>query len=148
RLLERRCGIDRTSDSAERLQLLRSEIEQRSLDPTTVLPMLAPLLGIDPQVGYQPVSAEGRKLYGQICGTVRDYLLACVRETPALVLVEDMHWFDEDTVEVVRSLLGTELDGHVLVVMTSREQAVPAGPHVDVFDLKPLSDSETDELIV
>ena len=148
RLLERRCGIDRTSDPAERLQLLQAEIEQRSLDPTTVLPLLAPLLGINPQVGYQSVSAEGRKLYGQICAAVGDYLLACVHETPALVLVEDMHWFDEDTVEVVRSLLDAELDGHVLVVMTSREQMVPASPHTDVVDLKPLSDSETDELIV
>ncbi|MCW1822586.1 guanylate cyclase [Mycolicibacterium conceptionense] len=148
RLLERRCGIDRTSEPAERLQLLRSEIEQRALDPATVLPLLAPLLGIDPQVGYQPASAEGRKLSGRICGAVRDYLLACVRDTPALVVVEDMHWFDEDTTEVIQSLLAADLDGHVLIVMTSREQAVPASALTEVLDLKPLSDSETDELIV
>jgi len=148
RLLERRCGIGRSSDPAARLQHLRTEIQERALDPTTVVPLLAPLLGIDPQYGYEPFPAEGCKLYDQICGAVRDYLLACVRETPALVLVEDMHWFDEDTAEVVRSLLDADLGGHVLVVMTSRERVIPAVSGTTVFDLKTLSDIETDELIV
>ena len=68
--------------------------------------------------GYQPVQAEGRKLYELICGAVQDYLLASVRDAPALMLVEDMHWFDEDTVEAVRRLLDTDLGGHVMIVMT------------------------------
>ena len=106
------------------------------------------LLGIDPQFGYQPVHAEGRKLYDQICDAVHDYLLACVRETPALVLVEDMHWFDEDTAEVVRSLLDADLKGHVVVVMTSREQVLPDSSQAAVFHLNPLADDEVDELIV
>lgn len=148
RLLERRCGIGRTSDPAERLQHLRAEIGERSLDPATMVPLLAPLLGIDPQFGYQPVHAEGRKLYDQICDAVRDYLLACIRETPALVLVEDMHWFDEDTAEVVRSLLDADLKGQVVVVMTSREQVLPDSSQAAVFHLNPLADDEVDELIV
>ncbi len=148
RLLERRCGIGRSSDPAERLQHLRAEIEDRSLDPAIVVPLLAPLLGIDPQFGYEPVQAEGRKLYDRICEAVRDYLLACVHEAPALVLVEDMHWFDEDTAEVVESLLGADLNGHVLVVMTSREPVLPENPQVVGFHLNPLTDDEADELIV
>jgi class 3 adenylate cyclase len=147
RLLERHCGIGRTSDPTERLQDLRAEIEDRSLDPATMIPLLAPLLGIDPQFGYQPVHAEGRKLYDKICDAVRDYLLACIRDTPALVLVEDLHWFDEDTADVIRSLLEAELNGHVLVVMTSREQ-VPESAHAVAFHLEPLTDDEVDELIV
>jgi class 3 adenylate cyclase len=149
RLLERRCGIGRTSDPAERLQHLQSEVEARLLDPAAVVPLLAPVLGIDPQSGYQPVHAEGRKLYEQIADAVQDYLLACVRDVPALLLVEDMHWFDEDTVEVVRSLLRADLSGRVLIVMTSREQlSLTDSSQAEVFELKPLTDDETDQLIV
>ena len=122
RLLERRCGIGQTSQPEERLQHLRREIEERSLDPTTIVPLLAPVLGIGSETGYQPSPAEGRKLSEQIAGAVHDYLMACGRDTPSLVLVEDMHWFDEDTSEVVRSLLDADLGGHVLVVMTNRVQ--------------------------
>ena len=148
RLLERRCGIGRTSDPTERLQHLQAEIEEQSLDPATMVPLLAPLLGIDPQFGYQPVPAEGRKLYDRIGDAVREYLLACVRETPTLVLVEDMHWFDEDTADVVRSLLDAELNGHVLVVITSREPILPDSSQTVAFHLNPLTDNEADELIV
>jgi class 3 adenylate cyclase len=148
RLLERRCGIGRTSDPAERLRHLRAEVRERALDPAIVVPLLAPVLGIDPQAGYQPVHAEGRKLFEQIDGAVRDYVLACVRDAPALVLAEDMHWFDEDTTEVVHSLLDADLGGRVLIVMTSREPAVADGSRAQIFELQPLTDDEAAQLIV
>ncbi|WP_231514610.1 adenylate/guanylate cyclase domain-containing protein [Mycobacterium sp. URHB0044] len=149
RLLERQCGIGRTSDPAERLRYLEREVEERSLESSALIPLLAPVLGIDPRSGYRPVHAEGRKLYGQIAGAVHDYLLACVHDAPALVLVEDMHWFDEDSIEVLQSLMRADLGGHVLIVMTSREQVpLTDSSQVEAFELKPLTDDETDDLIV
>ena len=148
RLLERRCGIGRTSDPAERLRNLEREISGLALDPAIVVPLLAPVLGIPPQAGYQPVHAEGRKLYEQIASAVHDYLMACVRDGPALVLVEDMHWFDEDTVEVVQSLLGADTGGHVLIAMTSRNLAdVPDSSRAEIFELKALSAADIETLI-
>ena len=105
RLLERRCGIKRDSDPAERLRKLQAEVTLRSLDPAAMVPLLAPVLGISSESGYQPARAEGPKLYGQIAGAIHDYLLACLGSGPALVFIDDVHWFDEDTVEVVQALL-------------------------------------------
>lgn len=148
RLLERRCGIGRTSQPAERLQLLRHEIEELALDPGAMVPLLAPVLGIGPETGYQQIPAEGRKLYQQITGAVHEYLMACSRDTPSLILVEDMHWFDEDTVDVVRSLLSADLGGHVMVVMTNRvPMSLPDTARAQVFELEPLSDDEANQLI-
>ena len=65
-LLERRCGIDRKTDPADRLRLLQAEVAARSLDLVRVAPLLAPVLGIAPEAGYEPVPAEGRKLYALI----------------------------------------------------------------------------------
>lgn len=148
RLLERNCGIGRGTDAAERLRHLEVEIRQRSLDPPTVVPLLAPVLGIAPQSGYQAVHAEGRRLYDQIVRAVHDYLSACMRGEPALLLAEDMHWFDEDTIEVVRSLLD-EKRGGLLIVATGRDQAsLPDSSRAKVFDLKPLTDQQADDLII
>ena len=58
-LLERRCGINRLADGGQRLALLRAELAAQGLDPQTAGPLLAPVLGIGPQEGYQPVAAEG-----------------------------------------------------------------------------------------
>jgi class 3 adenylate cyclase len=148
RLLERRCGIDRTSQPVERLRHLRREVEERSLDPDTIIPLLAPVLGIGPETGYQTAPAEGRKLYEQIAAAVHEYLMACSRDAPTLILVEDMHWFDEDTFDVVASLLSGDLGGHVLVVMTNRvRMSLPDTARAQVLELKPLSDDEADQLI-
>ncbi|WP_099021783.1 ATP-binding protein [Mycolicibacterium palauense] len=147
RLLERRCGITRVSEPSERLTLLTRELVDRSLDPSTMIPLLAPILGIAPSAGYEPVQAEGRKLFELISAAVQDYLRACVRAVPALVLVEDMHWFDEDTVEAVQHLLASDLGGHVLVVMTSRNEIPFPADLVETFELRPLSDAEAEQLI-
>lgn len=120
RLVERRCGIDRDSEPMDRLRRLEAEVAKCGLEPETMVPLLAPVLGITQQTGYEPTKAAGFKLFDQIAGAVRDYLLACIGDGPALVLVDDMHWFDEDTVKVVHSLLRANL-GRLLVVITARQ---------------------------
>ena len=146
RLLERRCGIRRDSDAADRLRRLQAEAMQLSLDPAAVVPLLAPVLGVGPESGYEPVRAGADKLYEQIAKGIHNYLLACLGSGPGLVLVEDMHWFDEDTIEVVQALLREDL-GRLLVVITGRQLPSLAG-NTQVLELKPLCDTEADELII
>jgi class 3 adenylate cyclase/tetratricopeptide (TPR) repeat protein len=147
-LLERLCGISRLTDTTERLRLLRAEITERGLDPSAVVPALAPVLGIGPEYGYEPIEAEGRRLEHLIASTVRSYLTACLKGGPALLVVEDLQWFDPATVEVVDRMLGAG-EGRLLVVLTSRDgKSLPSHWQTEQFDLAALTDDETDELIV
>ena len=91
----------------------------RSLDPETTVPLLAPVLGIGTEAGYEPMAAEGRKLYELIAAAVQSYLLACLGDGPGLLVAEDVHWFDPSTLEVLGSLLGAG-QGRLLVVITGR----------------------------
>ncbi len=149
RLLERNCEIDRAAYPAERLRRLREELDRRHLDPDATIPLLAPVLGIAPDVGgYRPVAADGRKLFEQITGAVLRYLLACLPDGPALILAEDTHWFDEDTREILAKLVDDVAPG-VLIVMTSRSaNSVPGGDRVARLDLLPLTDPEAEQLIL
>jgi hypothetical protein len=108
---------------------------------------LAPVLGIDAAAGYEQVAAEGRRLYELIAGAVRTYLLACLGEGAGLLVAEDVHWFDPSTREVLGGLFDTS-KGRLLVVMTGRpgEWLPETWPH-KAFDLSPLTDEQTDELI-
>jgi class 3 adenylate cyclase/tetratricopeptide (TPR) repeat protein len=146
RLLERRCGIKRESDAAERLRKLAAEVEQRGLDTATVVPLLAPVLGIDPEIGYEPAHVGGAKLYGQIAKAIHAYLLACLGSGPGLVFVDDVHWFDEDTIEIVQRLLREE-SGRLLVVITGRTLPDFSGS-VETFTVTPLNDADTDKLVL
>jgi class 3 adenylate cyclase/tetratricopeptide (TPR) repeat protein len=147
-LLERRCGIDRNTDEPERLRLLDAEVRDCGLEQRSTVPLLAPVLGIEAQAGYEPVAAEGRKLYELIAQAVQKYLLASLAGGAGLVVAEDVHWFDPSTREVLGALLDAA-GGGLLVVMTGRpgDWLPDSWPH-EVFDLAPLTDAQTDKLIV
>ena len=146
-LIEHRCGITRVTDAGERLQLLHAEVANRSLDPMRVVPLLAPVLGIGGEAGYEPVAAEGRKLYELIAAGVQEYLLACFGGGAGLLVAKDVHWFDPSTVKVLGRLLGVR-GGRLLVVMTGQGgDWLPACWAVKLFDLQPLTDEQADTLI-
>ena len=146
-LLERRCGIGRLTEPGERLRLLQAHVATCSPQPETLVSLLAPVLGIGAEAGYQPVPAEGRKLYELIAQAVGGYLAACLGDGAGLVVAEDVHWFDPSTLEVLGSLLDSAR-GRLLVVITERPGGwLPASWPVKVFDLAPLTDEQTDALI-
>ncbi|HEV7422707.1 MAG TPA: adenylate/guanylate cyclase domain-containing protein [Mycobacterium sp.] len=147
-LLERCCGISRHTEPAERLRLLHAEVTAHGLDPSGEVPLLAAVLGIAPEHGYDPVPAEGRKLQELIAEAIQRYLLAYLEDAPGLVVAEDMHWFDPSTIEVLGALLGAT-EGRLLAVLTGRDGSWLSGEWpVKVFDLTPLTDEQSDELIV
>ena len=147
-VLEHRCGISRLTDPGERLRLLHAQVAACSSNPETLVSLLAPVLGIGAEAGYQPVPAEGRKLYELIAQGVQAYLLACMGGSAGLVVAEDVHWFDPSTLEVLGSLLEASR-GRLLVVVTGRPGGwLPAGWPVKVFDLAALTDEQTDDLIL
>ena len=147
-LLERRCGIDRSTDEAERLRLLDADVRGCGLDPLSIVPLLAPVLGMDAQAGYEQVAAEGRKLYELIAQAVQSYILACLRSEAGLVVAEDVQWFDSSTRELLGALLNSG-EGQLLVVITGRPSGwLSSGWPVEVVDLVPLTDTQTDELII
>jgi class 3 adenylate cyclase/tetratricopeptide (TPR) repeat protein len=147
RLLERRCGITRLTDGAERLRLLQAELSACGLDPAGAVPLLAPVIGVGPEHGYEPAAVEGRTLYELIGATVRQYVLACIGDQAGLVVAEDVHWFDPSSMELLNSLL-TGADGRLLVVVTGREgDWLRTDWPVTLFELSPLTDEQSDALI-
>ncbi len=146
-MLEQRCGIDRTTDQAERLRLLDEQVRAHGFEPESAVPLLALVLGISTDHGYEPVRAEGAKLSRLIAKAILRYIVAIVGDMPAVILAEDLQWFDPSTLDVVESLLRSNT-GRVLVVLTGREaDSLPNIAEIKTFQLSPLTVAETEELI-
>ncbi len=146
-LLERRCGITRLTEPTQRLELLGAELALHGLDPATLVPLLAPVLGIAPEHGYEASPVEGRKLQESIADAVLRYLFACVGERSGLVVFEDGHWLDPSTLELIGNLLGAA-EGRLLVVITGRNgDWLSSDWPAKVFDLSPLTDEQVDALV-
>jgi tetratricopeptide (TPR) repeat protein len=142
-MIEGRCGIGDDSPPAERLRMLTADVDELGLDTAELVPLLAPVLGIDPRAGYQPSATEGRKLEEQVTDAVLTYLRACAGDHATLLVAEDLHWFDEATRDVLSELARTRPPA-LLVVGTSR-RSEPLD--WDTVELPPLSSAGRLELI-
>ena len=143
-LLETRCGIDSDTAGPQRLRRLRHELGASGADPDRTVPLLAPILGLAPTVGYEPLAAEGRKLNDEITSAVYDYVVACFGGGPGTLLVEDIQWLDESTLALLSRILAGD-PGALFVVLTSRE-AAPLSVGT-VVELQPLPREECLQLV-
>ena len=119
------------------MRLLDEQVRAHGFDPESSVPLLALVLGISADHGYEPVRAEGAKLSRLIAKAIQRYLIACVGDSPAVILAEDLQWFDSSTLGVVESLLRAST-GRLLVVLTGT-RAQFAAKHRRAHDLSPVA---------
>jgi class 3 adenylate cyclase/tetratricopeptide (TPR) repeat protein len=143
RLIETRCGIRDDTGPTNRLARVRDDLTDLGLGLPETIPFLAPVLGIDPSAGYEPATTEGRKLEEQVAQTALDYVVACAGPDPALLVAEDVHWFDDATRELLAELMRAG-PGNLLLVANSRS---PEPGRWETIELRPLTLAGRLELI-
>lgn len=135
RLIETRCGIGPGSTTHFQLARLESELESLGFAALDSLPLLAPVLGLDPEAGYTAAGSDSRKLSEDIAKAAAEYVLACLGAGPALLVVEDHHAFDEASEDLVARVMRSGR-AQTFVLATSRSEAVP---ETEALTLKALS---------
>ena len=158
-LMERWVGVDdRVEDARGRMRealerLLPGRVED-------VYPFLLRLSRIPPAPRTIEVltqlSAEG--LYVRTLAAVRAFLSALSADRPTAVVMEDVHWADRSSMEMLRRILPLTLDLPLLFILVSRPMSHPvlegelrrtlidAGRYVEI-PLSPLSQQATQMLI-
>lgn len=130
--------IPREQEATGQLAALSHHLGQRGL--RHLVPLLAPVAGIGPDSGYQPVEVDPRLLQEQIGDAVLELLVDRLGGPGGVLFVEDLHWLDDSTNAVLGRLIASGPAG-LLVVMTSREAHAPGGTTTRQLTLDPL-DSE------
>ncbi len=83
----------------------------------------------------------------RLVGALRDLLEAVATERPLALIVDDVHWADAPSLEVLR-LLGGRLPQRVLLLTAARPLSGGApGPEARVVQLMPLSADDTRRLV-
>lgn len=132
--------------SRERLRQLIDDLGTLGLDPDEHTGLLAPLLGIEPSMGYDRPAADPTRVHDLVLASLRAWLTAMGSHEPTVVWVEDLHWADSSTFELLQDLVRDPVEG-IHLVMSER----PGGDRLDWsglvdIDLGPLSAQESIEL--
>jgi class 3 adenylate cyclase/tetratricopeptide (TPR) repeat protein len=145
RLLER--VLSRAGEGPDRLRRLVGHLDSLGLDPAATIPLLGPLAGLPPTPEYPAPELDPSALLDDTLTLFVDWLAAVARRRPHLVVVEDVHWADPSTVDLLGRIAERRPPG-VLMVATSRDAAlVPWRDAVGVLELGRLDGPSADRLV-
>ncbi|MDA0167084.1 AAA family ATPase [Solirubrobacter ginsenosidimutans] len=141
-VLERVCGIEHEDGPAERLAKLRAAAGDGGDLPLLATALSIPLDAIEPPAEMEPGKLRELALQAAV-GLVQSHVAAGA----AMLVIEDLHWADETTLDLIGVLLRRPRRG-LLVVLTAREQFQPPWPDelVRRVELNPLSRPELETM--
>jgi len=113
-------GTDTDSDIRDKV---RKGLHLLGTDETRILPFILELLSVhDSGIDQIPLSPEARK--AEILGVLKRIVLKGSEARPLIVAVEDLHWIDKSSEEILKDVLVGISGATVMLIVTYRPDFV------------------------
>ena len=124
-LLERMLQCRREDSAAEKLAKLQGALAPFSRSDPDIVSRLASLLSVPlPEREQRPLGSPQRERQ-KILETLRTLILAQASNQPVLFIVEDLHWVDPSTLELLTLLIDDVATARVFILLTNRPEFRP-----------------------
>ena len=148
--LERAAGFAREDPASARLAKLEALLGLAVADLKPACPIIADLLAIPTAGRYPPLDLAPAEKRARTFQVLLAQLEGLAARQPVLVSVEDVHWFDPTSLELVELVVELIERLRVLLVVTFRPEFAPrwtGRPHVTLLTLSRLGRSDGTALI-
>ncbi len=109
--------IASTDDPETARAKIASRIELTIPDLVSDVPVLTDFLGVrDPQ---SPLSLDPKVRHARLINLISSLVRDGTR-TPSVIIIEDIHWLDEASIEFVSALVGVAHVSRALIILTYR----------------------------
>ena len=141
--LESCAGFAREDAPVQRFEKLEASIADLVPHMEDALPLFAALLSL-PAGRYAPLQLSPRKQKERTLEALKDRVRALSRRSPVMIAIEDIHWIDPTSQDLLELLVPMVSSLPVLLVMTYRPEYLPVwtGSHVNTVALNRLSREE------
>jgi hypothetical protein len=133
----------------QQLADLESSLAQVTLDPTANVPLLAPLLDIPlPPKGVPSLPPEETRR--RQLAALTNWVIAGARSQPIVLALEDVHWADPTTLDLLRGIAERGALAPLFVLVTARPEFRPpwgARSHHGTISLVPLDRQQVREMV-
>jgi predicted ATPase len=122
-----RLGLGLAAEDAPAAKIARMEAQLGGvgLDLARSVPLVAALFGIELPDRYTTPNLAPEALRARSLALLADWLLRLGREQPVVLLMEDFHWMDPSTVELIGQVLDQVPTVPVLLLVTYRPDFEP-----------------------
>jgi class 3 adenylate cyclase/tetratricopeptide (TPR) repeat protein len=111
---------------------------------------LAALLSIPFDGRYPPIIDSPERVRQRTLACLEAQLRGVVRQTPVLIVFEDVHWADPTTIDLIVEIVGKIESWSVLVVVTARPEFLapwPHRPYITTVDLARLGPADAARIV-
>jgi class 3 adenylate cyclase/tetratricopeptide (TPR) repeat protein len=143
-------GVRSSQPMTEQLQRLEHSLRELEVALEQAIPLNAELLDITYSPPYPILNLSPQEKRNRTLHALADQLLAVARQAPTLFVLEDAHWVDPSTLELVEMVLQSVMHAPVLIIVTSRPDNPPnfaAHPHVTRLSLNRLGREPVEAMI-
>ncbi|MCF3934155.1 AAA family ATPase [Acuticoccus sp. M5D2P5] len=114
------CRIKAEDDLATRLTKLTAFVRANPVLENDSIALIARLMSIRSGVSDEIAALPPQEFRTRLFAALTDWMRALSRKQPLFVVVEDIHWIDATTAELLNHLVREIGDAPILVVLTSR----------------------------
>jgi predicted ATPase/class 3 adenylate cyclase len=141
--------LDETPDA--KLGKLEHALSQYRLPREDTVPLFAPLLSLPiPEHIYPPLNLSPQRQRQKTLETIVTILLELAKRQPVVFILEDLHWADPTTLELLNLAIEQIPTTAVLMVLTCRPHFQPAWHHrsyITEMTLNHLSHAQVEQIV-
>ena len=112
----------------EKLHKLETTLASSGLALPEIVPLLAALLSLPLPPHYPALTLTPQRQRQKTLETLLTWLCAEAKRQPVLVIVEDLHWIDPSTLELLSLLIDQAASARLCLVLTARPEFRPPWP--------------------
>ena len=143
-------GLMPADAEAAKLDKLEALLREGLGGVSEAVPLMAALLGMDAGARYPAQDLTPQQRRARMLAALVEHLLGLARRRPVLMVLEDAHWIDPTTLELLGQALDRIAGARVLLLLTSRPDHQPAlggHPHVTRLTLNRLGRGPTEAIV-
>ncbi|EUC14494.1 AAA family ATPase [Paraburkholderia hospita] len=133
--LQRDFGLNLKSGDASGLERLEAFVAAMDVDHDETMVVLASLLGIPTADRFPPLDTSSLSFKRRNLDVLIAMIAQSTHAQPLLVVVEDVHWIDPSTSDLVRLMLERLVSTKLLVLLTARPEFRPGWTYPQIVQL-------------
>lgn len=151
RLVERLVRLKVPGRSHDPLGRLEKLLAAAGLDVPATLPLVAEMLALEFEARFEPRTDQPSERRRALLGILIGWVLNVARRQPTVLVIEDLHWVDPSTLELIETSMEGIAAVPLLLVLTTRPEFLSPWPilqHHSAITLGRLSRGEVRDIVV